>query len=130
MNLQVKHRIRKVLTYTVTGTIFLLITSFLVLQIPAVQEYLIKRYLGGFSEVTGFKTTIGSFQLLWFDRLELKNVNVYDPEKNRMIGAETIIVNFELSQLFKQRDVNIDGVFVEGSHVFITKLQESDTSKT
>jgi hypothetical protein len=128
MNVQVKHRIRKALTYTITGLLFLLISAFLILQVPAVQEALIKRYLGNFSQVVGFKTSIESFQLLWFDRLELKDVNVYDPAENRMIGAETIIINFKLSQLFKQSDINVDGVIVEGAHVFLTKIAESDTS--
>jgi hypothetical protein len=130
MNAQViKKRIRKVFAYLVTGLLFVVISSFLVLQIPAVQENLIKRYLGDFSKVTGFQSTIQSFQLLWFDRLELKGVKVLDTENNEMIAAETIVINFELAQLFKQQDVHIDGVFVEGARVLVTKVHESDTSK-
>jgi hypothetical protein len=128
MNLQVRNRIRKALTYSFTGFIFLLISGFLILQIPAVQESLIQRYLRGFSKVIGFNTTVESFQLLWFDRLELRNLNVYDPQKNRMIGAETVIINFQLSQLFKQDDINVDAVAVDGANVFLTMIPETDTS--
>lgn len=129
MNLQVRNRIRKVLAYTFTGIAFGIISAFLALQIPAVQEYLIKRYLGKFSEITGFVTTIESFQLLWFDRLELTGVQVLDPASNRMIEAESIVVNFELSQLVEQRDINIDGVHLEHASVLVTTIDESDTSR-
>jgi hypothetical protein len=130
MNLQViKNRIRKVLTYTITGTTFFVIAAFLVLQIPAVQEYLIKRYLSSFSKVVGFNTTIHGFELLWFDRLSLDSVNIYDPENNRMIGAENVMINFKLKNLFEDRDINIDGIYLENAHVYLTKIQETDTSR-
>src|SRR5687767_2829741 len=130
MNLQViKKRIRKVLTYTITGLLFFIISLFLILQIPSVQEALIKRYLGKFSKVTGFTTTVEKFQLLWFDRLELQGVNVYDPANNRMIGAKKILINFKLSHLIEQEDINIDGIELENGHVFLTKIPESDTSR-
>jgi hypothetical protein len=128
MNLQVRNRIRKALTYSFTGLIFLVISGFLTLQIPAVQESLIQRYLRGFSKVTGFNATVESFQLLWFDRLELRNLKVYDPEKNQMIAVENLVINFKLSQLFRERDVNVDAVAVEGANVYITMIHESDTS--
>jgi hypothetical protein len=128
MNSQVIKRIRKVFIYTLTGVSFVLVSAFLILQIPTIQEILIKRYLGSFSKVTNFKTTIEGFQLLWFDRLELRNINIYDPAENRMIGAETIIINFKLAQLFKQQDINIDGITLDNAHVFLTKIAETDTS--
>ena len=46
MNRQViKNRIRKILAYTFTAILFLLISSFLVLQMPPVQNRLISHYL-------------------------------------------------------------------------------------
>lgn len=130
MNRQViKNRVVKTLAYSATTLAFLLISGFLFLQIPAVQEKIINRYLRGFSDVTGFRTTIGDFQLLWFDRLELRNVEVRDPEDNRMIAVKNVLINFQLSQLLEQRDVNVDGVFLDSARVFITRMNESDTSR-
>jgi hypothetical protein len=58
----------------------------------------------------------------------LSGVKVVDLENNEMITAETILVNFKLSELVtKQNDVNIDGVTVENAKVFVTKVNESDT---
>ncbi|MBT1703499.1 translocation/assembly module TamB domain-containing protein [Chryseosolibacter indicus] len=130
MNAQViKNRLRKALIYTFSGIVFLIITLFLVLQIPSIQEKLVQRYLGDFSNVTGFTSTIEGFQLLWFDRLELENVKIFDPEQNKMISAKKILINFKLSHLFEENDVNIDGVSVEEAEVYITNIQESDTSR-
>ncbi|HYG03947.1 MAG TPA: translocation/assembly module TamB domain-containing protein [Chryseosolibacter sp.] len=106
-----------------------MISAFLALQIPAVQEYFIKRYLSQFSSIVGFNTTIESFQLLWFDRLELTGVRIFDPENNKMIAAESIRVNFELSQLVEERDINIDGIHIDEAAVLVTKINETDTSR-
>src|SRR5687767_5012435 len=113
MNRQViKNRIRKIFAYTFTGATFLIISAFLTLQIPTVQETLIDRYLRSFSQVTGFKSTVKNFRLLWFDRLEMEDVSVYDPENNEMVRAKKILINFKLTQLLQQSDVNIDGIFL------------------
>ncbi len=118
------------MAYTITSIVFVFISAFLTLQIPAVQDYLIDRYLGSFSKVVGFNSSIETFRLLWFDRLELAGVRVIDPENNEMINAETILVNFKLSTLVtKQNDINIDGVSVENARVFVTKINESDTAR-
>src|SRR5687767_4479276 len=130
MNLQViKNRIRNTLVYTLTALLFLLISAFLILQIPPVQNYLVGKFLKDFTEITGFKTSVKSFRMLWFDRLELQGVSVTDPESNEMIKAREILINFKLSQLWENRNVNIDGVFVDSAHVFVTKINESDTSR-
>ncbi|MEX2235476.1 MAG: translocation/assembly module TamB domain-containing protein [Cyclobacteriaceae bacterium] len=130
MNRQViKNRILKILAYSATSLLFLVISAFLFLQIPAIQEKIINRYLRGFSDVTGFQTSIEDFQLLWFDRLELTNLEVFDLENNRMIGVKNVLINFQLSQLFEQRDINVDGVYLDSADVFITRINESDTSR-
>ena len=130
MNPQViKNRIGKALAYTLTAILFIGISCFLVLQMPPVQKYLITKFLGNFSQVTGFRTTIEGFRMLWFDRLELTNVTVYDTENNKMIRAKEILVNFKLTELLDNQNVNIDGVYLDSAHVFLTKVNESDTSR-
>ncbi len=130
MNRQViKNRIRKILAYTITGIFFLFISAFLTIQIPTVQESLIDRYLGSFSKITGFKSSVSSFRLLWFDRLEMEALTVYDPENNKMISADRVLVNFKLTHLITNGDVNIDGAVLDGAHVYLTKIMESDSSR-
>ena len=130
MNRQViKKRILKTLAYSATTLVFLLVSAFLFLQIPAVQQKIISRYLRGFSDVTGFKTSISDFQLLWFDRLELRNLEVHDLENNRMIAVRNVLINFQLSHLFDNKDVNVDGIYLDSANVFVTRVNESDTSR-
>jgi len=130
MNLQViKNRLKKALAYSVTGIVFVIISAFLVLQIPPVQNYFVSDFLKTFTQVTGFKTSIDGFQMLWFDRLQLEGVSVYDTEGNKMIRAKKILINFKLTNLLQRQHVNIDGVFLDSAHVFLTKINESDTSR-
>lgn len=130
MNLQViKNRIKKIFAYTVTSILFIIIAGFLVLQMPPVQNRIISFYLKDFSQVTGFRSTIQGFKMLWFDRLELSDVTVYDPEGNKMVRASEIMINFKLGDLLKQKDVNIDGIYLDSAHVYLAMLQESDTSR-
>lgn len=67
--------------------------------------------------------------MLWFDRLELNGVNVYDPDDNKMIGVERLTINFRLSYLLSNNSIDIDGLFVEGAQVLITKVDATDTSR-
>ncbi len=125
----IKNRIPKILAYSATTLVFLVVSAFLILQIPAIQKKLVDRYLRGFSEITGFKASIEDFQLLWFDRLELRNLKVFDIGNNQMIAVKNMRVNFELSQLLEHDDVNVDGVYLDSADVFITRINESDTSR-
>src|SRR6187455_1505322 len=128
MNLQViKNRARKILAYTLAGLIFLIISAFMIVQIPPVQQRIIDSYVGDFNKITGFKATVKSFRMLWFDHLELEGVTIYDPANNKMIAAEKIVVNFKLFQLVGGPDVNIDGATVDGAEVYLTKINASDS---
>ena len=130
MNWQViKNRVKKIFAYAITSILFIIIAGFLILQMPPVQSRIISFYLKDFSEVTGFRSTIQSFKMLWFDRLELNGVTVFDPEGNEMIRASEILINFELSHLLHQNDINIDGIYLDSAHVKLSMLQESDTSR-
>lgn len=130
MNLQgIKNRIRKILAYTITAVLFVLISCFLILQMPPVQNFLIGKYLKSLTQVTGFKSSVKSFRMLWFDRLELEGVNIYDPDNNKMIGVDRLLVNFKLSHLITHDDIDIDGLYVEGAQVLLTKVNASDTSR-
>jgi hypothetical protein len=129
MNAQIiKNRLRKVFAYSVTGLIFLILSSFLLLQAPPVQQKLIDRYLGELQEVTGFPTTIKSFKMLWFDRLELENLLIEDTEQNKMIAVERLRINFKLFEMLRGKYVNIDGIVVDKADVFLNNIQETDST--
>lgn len=129
MNLQViKNRIQKILAYTLASFLFLLIAVFLVLQMPPVQNAIVGRILRNFSNVSGFTSQIDNFRLLWFDRLELGGLSVTDPEGNQMIGATSILINFNLAELLNQNDINVDGIILDSAEVYISRLNLADTA--
>lgn len=126
MNLQgIKKRIAKILVYSVTSIIFLLISSFLVLQLPGVQRALARQFLSNFSQVVGFKTTLASIRFSWFDRLVLDGVLIEDPEHNQMIRVNRLMVNYKFSNLFRGNDINLDAIYIDSAHVFFTKIKDS-----
>lgn len=130
MNLQViKNRIRKTLAYSFAGLLFLIITVFLILQMPPVQNAIVGRILRNFSNVSGFTSRIENFRLLWFDRLELGGLSITDPEGNQMIGAKSILINFNLAELLNQNDINIDGIILDNANVYLAKIGRSDTTR-
>src|SRR5688572_11628034 len=128
MNLQgIKKRIAKILVYSITSIIFLLISSFLILQLPGVQRALARQYLSGFSQIVGFKTTITSIRFSWFDRLVLDGVVIRDGEQNEMIGVKQLMVNYKFSSLFQGNHLNIDAVYIDSARVFFTKIAGLDS---
>jgi hypothetical protein len=128
MNLQgIKKRFAKILVYSITTIIFLLISSFLILQLPGVQRALAKQYLSDFSKVIGFKTTFSSIRFSWFDRLVLDNVVIEDPEHHEMIGVRRLLINYKISTLFEGKDVNIDAIYIDSARVFFTKIGSNRT---
>jgi hypothetical protein len=65
MNLQgIKNRIRKILAYTFAGLVFLVISCFLVIQIPPVQQAIIDQVAAKFNKITGFRNYPGDFKIV------------------------------------------------------------------
>ncbi|MCU0396869.1 MAG: hypothetical protein MUC73_02085, partial [Cyclobacteriaceae bacterium] len=132
MNLQViKNRVLYWLKVTVVYGLFLiiffLISSFLLLQIPAVQSSLAKRFLKSFSVSTDFQTSINRMEFYWFDRLIIEGLTVEDPEENIMIGVDRLSVNFSFSGIFQDKDINLDATVLEGASVYLKTIQDGDS---
>lgn len=129
MNLQViKNRLRKALAYTVSGILFVIIASFLILQIQPVQNAIIDRLLSNFSGKSSFKTSIESFQLLWFDRVELEGLTVIDPEGNEVIKVKNALINYSVVDLIHGNDINLDALILDSAQVFLTKIKVNDST--
>ncbi len=115
--------------YTAFAVLTFFILSFLILQFPQVQTALTNRYLSGFSQVIGFPSTVGQIDLRWYDRLELHDVKIKDPEQHTMISVGKLSLNFELMSLFKSGNVNIDAATLDRAEVNLVKIAEGDSSK-
>ncbi len=124
----IKNRVGRILLNLATGLFTLLVISFLVLHIPAVQQRLIEYYFGRMSTDSGFVMSAESFYLWWYDRLEVEGLTITDPEGNRMVDSKSISVNFRLPGLRRQGQIHVDGVGLNGTDVHLAHIQESDTT--
>jgi hypothetical protein len=115
--------------YSIYLSIVFILTSFLLLQIPAVQKALIERYTGDLKEVIGFNVTFSSINLKWYDRLVVKDLLVEDPEHNAMIRVGDLRVNFRIASLLEHNEINIDGAALDSASVNFRTIQETDTSR-
>lgn len=130
MNLQgIKNRVVKILVYTITTILFLLIYSFLILQLPVVQNALANQFLNNFSQVIGFKTTIKDIRFSWFDRLELEGIVIKDAEQNEMFAIKQLMVNYKIANLFQDNYINLDAVYINNAQVFFTKIDDFDSTQ-
>ncbi len=129
MNLQViKNRLRKAFAYTFSGIVFILVASFLALQMQPVQNAIIDRLLGGFSRSSNFKSSVDNFRVLWFDRIELEGLTVIDPEGNEMIHVKRALINYSIVELINGNNVNLDALILDSAQVFLTKIHTGDTT--
>jgi hypothetical protein len=126
---RVRLGLRRVLAYGIYLTIVFLLGSFIILQIPAVQEALASRYLRDLRNVIGFDVTAGSLYLKWYDRLVIHDVMIKDPEGNAMISASSLSINFRIGSLLQGNAFNIDGATIDSARVYLVNIQESDTSR-
>ncbi|NJN42738.1 MAG: hypothetical protein HC811_11410 [Flammeovirgaceae bacterium] len=131
MNWQViKIRIRKISFYTLATFLFLLLSSYITLQIPAVQNKLIGKYVDELSKITGFKITAQSFHLIWYDRLRIEDLIIIDPEENKLLDAKTISINFRFKSLLTKEDVNIDAVRLDQIQFNVHSIPTSDSTSS
>lgn len=120
---------RKIILYSLYVVVLSLFLGFTVLQIPRVQESIISRLLGRFSQISGFHAEVGSFYLRWYDRLEITGLTIIDPENNKMLKADKLKVNFKISSLFGDENISIDAATLDDTEFNLVYIADSDTSK-
>ena len=129
MKLQViKNRLfiwlKRSLLYSLYFSVFFVIGSFILLQIPAVQKSIAERLTKNFSKISGFTISYSRVHLVWYDRLELSGLAITDPAGNTMIGTDKLLVNFSLSTLLSNNDINLDAVLLEDADLKFYKINE------
>lgn len=134
MNLQViKIRILSWLKKFILYSLYLLLVFFVlgfgILQIPPVQKSILKYYTDRFSSVSGFTTSFKSVRIVWYDRFQINGLRIVDPEQNTMIEAEKISINFRISSLLQDNNLNLDAATLDGTAVNLVKINESDTAR-
>ncbi len=121
--------LRKIVLYGLFFSLVFVIFSYIILQIPAVQQSLINRYLGKFSKVSGFEVTAKSFYLQWYDQLSIKGLRALDPEKNTLLSADELKINFAFLDLIQKQNINIDGIELNHATINLAKITDTDSTR-
>ncbi len=121
--------LKSIALYGLYAMVLVVLSSFFILQIPAVQTQLTKSFLSSISEQTGFKATIGRLEFYWFDRVMVEKLALVDPEGNHMISAHKVLVNLTFSGIFSDKNIRIDAVALDSATVFLTRIKETDSTQ-
>ena len=119
--------VKKTFLYGAYTLVILLLLSFILLQLPATQKHIANRYTAEFSRISGFDISYDRIFIIWWDRLEMEGLIIKDPAQNNMIKVESLKVNFQISTLLQKKNINIDGVSLEGGSVNLVKIPIGDT---
>ncbi len=129
IKIRVLQWLKRIVFYSLYTLLVFFIVGFSVLQIPAVQKALVSRITDNFSKISGFKIEFDRFYFLWYDRLEITNLEITDPQQNTLIEAGRLFINFRLSTLLKQNNINIDAVSLQGGYVNLVMLPVNDSTR-
>lgn len=121
--------LRRTLLYSTYFIVIFVVGGFFLLQIPAVQKNIAQRLTKNFTKLSGFTINYSRIHLVWYDRLELTGLVVSDPAGNPMIGTERLLVNFSLSTLLSNNDINLDAVLLEDADLKFYKINKNDSTR-
>lgn len=121
--------VRRAVLYGGYLAIVFLLSAFFVLQLPPVQQNLVQRYTQQFAKASGFTVRVRSFYLLWYDRLTLEGLEVVDPEQNTMVRAERLKINFNLTSLLLNNNINLDAAALDSVQVLLKPIAETDSTR-
>ena len=129
IKIRVLQWLKRIVLYGLFGILVFFVVAYSILQIPAVQKSLVSRIVGGFSKISGFDVHFDRFYLLWYDRLEITGLTITDPKQNAMIQADKLFINFRISSLLDNQDINFDALSLQGGSVYLVTLLDSDSTK-
>lgn len=114
--------LRRLVLYGGYITVLFVVLSFVALQVRAVQETLLERYTKKLTRATGFPVTFKSFYFSWWDYLHLEGLEIKDPESNVLLAAKTLHLKFDLTALYAQGDINVDGAALDGARFHLQNI--------
>jgi hypothetical protein len=102
----------------------LLMSTFIVLQLPYVQNCLFGKLLQYLSHTTQFPITHQHFQLKWLYHASLTGLTIKDPQDNNMLAVDQLALKIDLLQLLTNRHINLKTVCIQGAQVHLCREDE------
>ncbi len=124
----IKNRIVKTILWFSFSLLLLLFVTATAIQFPYIQTKLVNYISTKYSLLLGYDIKLEKIAIKWFDSVELSKITITDPEKNTMIYAKSIFIDFDIPSLLDKENHQVDEIIINGSHVYLTKLFVEDDS--
>ncbi|WP_051052886.1 translocation/assembly module TamB domain-containing protein [Fulvivirga imtechensis] len=126
----IKKRIVKAILWFLLSIFLLLAIVIGAIQVPYIQTKLVNYASKHYSELTGYDISIQRIAIDWFDEINVQGLSVVDPENNRLLYAEDVLIDFRVKAVLDKANHNIDAVTIEGADIFLTKITIDDSATT
>jgi translocation and assembly module TamB len=129
MNLSAKKILRKtgkVLAWIVASIIFLIVLVYILIQIPAVQNFAKNKVVAYLEKKIGTKVTIRHLSLKIPSRLVLEGVYFEDQKRDTLLAADKLQVDIAMLRLLKS-EVNVSYLGLEGMNANVYRLGKDTT---
>lgn len=105
-------------------SLFFLIYFFIltvVISIPAVQTRIINRLSDAFFAKIDHNIDMDYINIRWFDTILINGLTIYDPQEQKMVKADRVILDFKFTDLITQSSINFDKAILQGVAVDMLK---------
>lgn len=104
----------------------LLMVVILLLQLPYIQTRLVQKIGVSLSEQLGFEVSLEYINLKWFDRVQINGLRIRDQKDSTMIYIGQLEANFNLTELLRSRQNNLDGARLIDAQVNVYRYVDMD----
>ncbi len=108
---------------TSLGALFVI--TFFAIQIPYIQTKIVNSLTKYLSTRTEHTILIGSVNISWFDSMVFNDFKIADTVDSTMLETKSVLIDFSLLDIISGDDIQLDAVRLEGSTLFLQKVNDS-----
>ncbi|MFY0606125.1 MAG: translocation/assembly module TamB [Cyclobacteriaceae bacterium] len=118
-------KLRNAILWLITCLLIFLVVAILLLQTSVAQNYLTKLALSQVNKDSEFRIELDEISILWFDKVQIDGLSIYDYRDQLMIYAGETIVDYELSGLLNESYVQLDLLSISQSRLALVNYDDS-----
>ncbi|MFY0601842.1 MAG: translocation/assembly module TamB domain-containing protein [Cyclobacteriaceae bacterium] len=115
---------KKVILWFMTIVLLLFAILFVLAQTKGFQNYAVSKVLALINESTNQETTLAAIKIQWLDKVEISGLQVKDYNDQLLIGAEKLVVDYDLFDLLSNGQINFDGLTIENGGLHLIKYDD------
>ena len=122
----IKKRIEKPLKWLAIAILGLFISTFLVLQLPSVQNRLFRTLMRYLSSTTQFTLKHQHFKLKWLCHASLTGLTIQDPQDKTMLAVDQLTLKINPLQLLVDQYITLKAVRIQDAQVHLHKENKEE----